>query len=72
MSLPNLKEDDEEYKIEEVKDEYKFDSEIYFLIKQKGQPSKYNKQVPKYDIANARKLITDYRKRIKIKKTIKN
>ena len=72
MPLPDLEEDDEEYEVEEVKDEHKFDGEIHFLVKWKGWPSEYNEWVPEYDMANARKSIADYRKRTKTKKTVKN
>ena len=41
MPMPGL-EEDEEWEVEEVRDERKWDGEIFFLVKWAGWPSEFN------------------------------
>jgi hypothetical protein len=61
MPMPDL-EDDEEWEIEEVKDEQKFHGQPHLLVKWKGWPSEYNQWVAEDDMQNAQRAITSYRK----------
>lgn len=70
MPLPDLEDDQQEYEVEEVKDEHKFDGQLHFLVKWKGWPSEYNEWVPEYNMTNARESIAGYRKE-KTKRTTK-
>ena len=63
MPMPDLDDDDQEYEVEEVKGEHKFDGQTHFLVKWKGWPSEYNEWVPEYDMGNAKKSIADYRRK---------
>ena len=62
-----LADDDQEWEIEEVKDEEVFDDETHFLVKWKDWPSEYNQWIPKSGMENAQKAIQDYKKRKKQK-----
>jgi hypothetical protein len=62
VSVP-LADDDQEWEIEEVKDEEIFDDETHFLVKWKDWPSEYNQWIPESGMENAQKSIQDYRKR---------
>jgi transposase InsO family protein len=64
LPMPEL-EDDDEWEVEEVKDEKLFDGDSHFLIKWKGWPSEYNQWVPELDMENAKGAITKYRKQKK-------
>ena len=54
-------EDKDNQEVEEVKEKKKINKEDHFLLKQKGQPSEYNQQVPKSNI-NALALIRKFEK----------
>lgn len=62
MPMPEL-EDEDEYEVEEVRDEKKIQGATHFLIKWKGWPSEYNQWVPQENMANATGAIDAYRKR---------
>lgn len=64
MPMPALEEDDE-YEVEEVRDERKINDETHFLVKWKGWPSEYNQWVSEEDMANARGIIAKFRKQRK-------
>jgi hypothetical protein len=68
MPMPELEEEDE-WEIEEVKEEKSIRKTTYFLIKWKDWPSEYNQWVPEEDMENARDAIAKFRK-TKTKKTI--
>jgi transposase InsO family protein len=61
MPMPDL-EDEEEYEVEEVKDECEIQNEVHFLVKWKGWPSEYNQWVSEEDMANAKQAIHKFRK----------
>lgn len=61
LSLPDLDED-EEWEIEEIRDEKQIQGEPYFYIKWKGWPSEYNTWEPEIHMGNARDAIRAYRK----------
>jgi hypothetical protein len=61
MPMPQL-EDEEEYEVEEVRDERKISGETHYLVKWKGWPSEYNQWVPQKDMANATETIQAYRR----------
>ncbi|KAJ5139112.1 uncharacterized protein N7515_003960 [Penicillium bovifimosum] len=67
LPLPDL-EDEEDYEVEEVKDEHKFDGQTHFLVKWQGWPSEYNEWVPDYNMESAKDAIADYRQKAKEKK----
>lgn len=61
MPMPEL-EDDEEWEVEEVREEKRIDGETLFFIKWKGWPSEFNQWVSEEDMANAWKLVDRFRK----------
>lgn len=63
MPMPDL-EDDDEWEVEEVRDEKRFDDELFFLVKWKGWPSEFNQWVGEEDIQNAWKLVLKYRQEV--------
>lgn len=63
--MPEL-EDDEEWEVEELKDEQVIDHETHFLVKWKGWPAEYNQWVAKTDL-HAPKLVAQFRKGAKQK-----
>lgn len=64
MPMPHL-EEEEDYEVEEVKDECEIQNEVHFLVKWKGWPSEYNQWVPEEDMTNARQAIHKFRKQKK-------
>lgn len=60
--MPDL-EDEEEYEVDEAKDECKIQGEVHFLVKWKGWPSEYDQWVPEKDMTNAKQAINKFRKR---------
>jgi hypothetical protein len=62
--MPEL-EDDDEWEVEEVRDEKKFQNELHYLVKWKGWPSEYNQWVPAQDMENARGMISKFQKQRK-------
>ena len=52
MPIPELKDEDEEYKVEKVKNEQIKAGHVRYLVKWLGWPSEYNQWVPKADMAN--------------------
>jgi hypothetical protein len=62
--MPEL-EDDDEWEVEEVRDEKKFQNELHYLVKWKGWPSEYNQWVPAIDMANAKGIISKFQKQKK-------
>ena len=67
MPFPDL-EDDEEQKIEEVKNKATIKGTTHYLAKQEGWPTEYNQWIPEEDIGNAQNAIRRYEK-IKRKKS---
>lgn len=65
--MPDL-EDEEDYEVEEVRDEKQIEDVKHFLVKWKGWPSEYNQWVPQEDMENATEAIHSYWKRKKEKK----
>ncbi|KAJ5145641.1 uncharacterized protein N7515_000205 [Penicillium bovifimosum] len=61
-------EDDDEWEVEEIKEEKRIKRSNYFLVKWAGWPSEYNQWVPEEDLENVRDTIKDFRK-AKSKKT---
>jgi hypothetical protein len=53
MPMPDL-EDDDEWEVEEVRDERMLENEPHFLVKWKGWPSEYNQWVSQDNMANAK------------------
>ena len=70
MPLPDLEEDTEQ-EVKEIKDQAILKGQLYYLVKQEGQPTEYNQQVPKDDIGNAKQAIQRYEKQKKKAKTRK-
>jgi transposase InsO family protein len=64
LPMPEL-EDDDEWEVEEVRDEKKFQNELHYLVKWKGWPSEYNQWVPAIDMANAKGIISKFQKQKK-------
>lgn len=62
LPMPEL-EDEDEYEVEEVRDEKLIEGETHFLVKWKGWPSEYNQWVPQEDMENATEAIQSYWKR---------
>lgn len=62
LPMPELQ-DEDEYEVEEVRDEKLIEGETHFLVKWKGWPSEYNQWVSQEDMANATEAIQSYRKR---------
>ena len=52
MPMPNL-EDDDKWKIEEVKDKAIIKGTTYYLVKRDEWPMEYNQWIPKEDMGNA-------------------
>lgn len=61
MPMPEL-EEDEEWEVEEIKEEKSIHQTTYFLVKWKDWPSEYNQWVPEEDMGNAQGAITKFRK----------
>jgi hypothetical protein len=59
--MPDLEEDDE-WEVEEIRDDHIFEDELHYLVKWTGWPSEYNQWVSKDSIANAPKIIAKYEK----------
>jgi transposase InsO family protein len=64
LPMPEL-EDDDEWEVEEVRGEKKFQNELHYLVKWKGWPSEYNQWVPLSDMGNAKGIITKFQKQKK-------
>ena len=69
MPIPDL-EDKDKQEIKEVKDKAIIKKMLYYLIKQKGQPTKYNQQILKEYIENAQEAIKRYEKNKRQKTTV--
>ncbi|GFG20831.1 RNA-directed DNA polymerase (Reverse transcriptase) [Aspergillus udagawae] len=63
LPMPEL-EDDDEWEVEEVKDNRIIRNEQYYLVKWKDWPSEYNQWVHTDDMTNAQEAIQKYKKRI--------
>lgn len=61
LPMPEL-DDDEEWEVEEVKEEQEFDGDLHFLVKWKGWPSEYNQWVPEADMGNAQETVARFRR----------
>jgi transposase InsO family protein len=64
LPMPEL-EDDDEWEVEEVRGEKKFQNELHYLVKWKGWPSEYNQWVPISDMGNAKGIIARFQKQKK-------
>jgi hypothetical protein len=62
LPMPDL-EDEDEYEVEDVRDEKLIEGETHFLVKWKGWPSEYNQWVHQEDMENATEAIQSYWKR---------
>ena len=67
MPIPDL-EDNKEQEIEEVKDKATIKGSIHYLVKQEGQPTEYNQQIPEKDIDNIQNTIRQYKRSKKRKR----
>jgi hypothetical protein len=63
--------DDDEWEVEEVKDEAVIRGEKHYLIKWEGWPTEYNLWVPLRDMGNAPEAIRRYEKLRKSKEARK-
>ncbi len=63
--MPELKDNDNKYKVKEVKDKGVIKGKIYYLVKQAGQPSEYNQQINEDKIQGAPVVIASYEKKKK-------
>lgn len=54
--------DDDEWEVEEIKDDQRFEGELHYLVKWQGWPSEYNQWVSESAMANAPKIIAKYKK----------
>ena len=61
LPLPELA-DDDEWEVEEIKDDQCFEDELHYLVKWWGWPSEYNQWVPESAMANSPKIIAKYKK----------
>jgi hypothetical protein len=61
MPMPEL-EDDDEWEVEEVREEKKFDGETFFLVKWAGWPSEFNQWVAEEDMTHAQQTIHRFRR----------
>ena len=52
IPLPELEDEDKEYKVEEIKDKNLKKGYVRYLVKWLGWPSEYNQWVPEADIVN--------------------
>jgi hypothetical protein len=62
MPMPELEDEDEEYEVEEVKDEQIKAGHVRYLVKWLGWPSKYNQWVLEADMANAASKIRSFKR----------
>jgi nitrogen regulatory protein PII-like uncharacterized protein len=69
LPMPELEEEDE-YEVEEVRDEKLIEGETHFLVKWKGWPSEYNQWVHHEDMENATEAIQSYSKRKGVKNSL--
>ena len=56
----DLDDPEEEWEVEEVKDQQLVKGEKFYLVKWTGWPSEYNQWVPEEDMANAQQAIQKY------------
>ena len=61
MPMPEL-EDDEEWEVEEIREEKEFEGETFFLVKWTGWPSEFNQWVAEEDMAKAQELVIKFRR----------
>ena len=59
--MPDL-DDDDEWEVEEVKDETVMKGQKYYLVKQEGWPTEYNLWVLQADMGNAKEAIQRFEK----------
>lgn len=59
--MPELA-DDDEWEVEEIKDDQRFEDELHYLVKWYGWPSEYNQWVPESAMVNAPKVIARYKR----------
>ena len=59
--MPEL-EDEEEWEVEEVKDEVILKGDKYYLVKQEGWPMEYNLWVLAHNMGNAKEIIQRFEK----------
>ncbi len=64
MLLPNL-DNDNEFEVKEVKDKSVIKGQVYYLVKQEGQPIEYNQQILEEDIENTKGAIRQFEKQQK-------
>ncbi len=62
MSMLELKDEDEEYKVEEVRDKQIKAAYIRYFVKWLGWPLEYNQWVFKADIVNAANKIKSFKR----------
>jgi hypothetical protein len=61
LPMPDLEEDDE-WEVEEIRDDRKFEGILHYLIKWTGWPTEYNQWVPEDAMKNAPKIIAKYKR----------
>lgn len=62
LPMPDLADEDDEYEVEEVKDQKQTREGDYYLVKWKGWPSEYNQWLPAEDMENAPQAIAAFKK----------
>ena len=67
MPLPKLKDNLDEYEVEEIREKRTIKGKIHYLVKWTGWPSEYNQWVPEDDI-NAPRLIQTFERTAKRKR----
>jgi hypothetical protein len=68
LPMPDLEDDqDNEYEIEEVKDQTLMKGKVKYLVKWTGWPSEYNQWVDEEDMANAQGRIKEFEKKKRAK-----
>ena len=68
MPMPELEDEDEEYKVEKVKDKQIKAGHVRYLVKWLGWPLEYNQWVPEADMANAAGKIRSFKRSRKRKR----
>ena len=72
MPIPDLEDEDEEWEVEEVKDQAVINKQLHYLVKWTGWPAEYNQWVPKGGMLNAEKAIRRFEKASKARKKHNN
>ena len=68
MTMPDLKDSQDKWKVEEVRDKRQIKNMIHYLIKWIGWPSEYNLYEPATHLTNAPEAVAAYKQRLKHKR----